>query len=277
MFYERSPNAEMLFGAPITEAFPDPQYGGLVQYLERARFEMAVNASNGRVVRRSPLGEMVDYQSGDPLTVAVNPRACRRIEPSPHDVCYAFLDYFEEYGGSDQFGLPTTDMEIQSGRIVQRFQYAILEWHPDLEIGQQVVLSDLGMLNFNERGFNSNLLLPTEGSSSSVVHELVLHAFPEKAVVNPSATQSIYVIVLNQYLRPVSSATVHLTMRFPYEDETTLLLAPTNEHGVTMLEFPISSDSAGRVEIIATVSLPTHQEETRTSFRISSIEETISD
>lgn len=268
-FYESIPNPELIFGVPITEAFPDPQYGGLVQYLERARLELDVNAANGREVHRSPLGEMVDYQPGDPLTVPVNPDACRCIEPSQYDVCYAFLEFYEEYGGRDQFGLPTTNMELQSGRIVQRFQYAIFEWHPEMDPGHQVVLSDLGRTNFYQRGFNNNLLLPIGGGTQASIDELVVYAFPGKQVVIPPTTQTLHVIVMDQYLQPVSSAAVQLAIKFPNESDSVSVLPLTDGSGITSIEFPVSVETPGMVEIFVTVNLPAHTQETRTSYRIS--------
>jgi hypothetical protein len=137
-----------------------------------------------------------------------------------------------------------------------------------MEVGNQVILSELGRINFVQRGFNSNLLLPAGGTAREPLQDVVVYVFPEKLVVTPPAAQTIYVVVLDQYLQPVSSANVQLTMRFPLEGESVSVLHPTNGDGITLLEFPVTYEIPGRVEIIVTVSLPTHSEETHASFRI---------
>jgi hypothetical protein len=74
-------------------------------------------------------------------------------DPSPPSVCYTatghtitgnFLRYFEAMGGLESLGYPITEAFEQEGRLVQYFEYARLEDHPD-NPGQPVVkLSMLG-------------------------------------------------------------------------------------------------------------------------------------
>ena len=74
-------------------------------------------------------------------------------DPSPPSLCYTatghtirgnFLRYFEAMGGLQSLGYPITEAFEQEGRLVQYFEYARLEDHPD-NPGQPVVkLSMLG-------------------------------------------------------------------------------------------------------------------------------------
>jgi hypothetical protein len=62
-----------------------------------------------------------------------------------HTVQGNFLRYFEASGGVDSLGYPIAEPLIQEGRLVQYFEYARLEDHPD-NPGQPVVkLSMLGV------------------------------------------------------------------------------------------------------------------------------------
>lgn len=74
-------------------------------------------------------------------------------DPSPPSRCFPatghtvsgnFLRYFEAMGGVESLGYPITEPLEQEGRLVQHFEYARLEDHPD-EPGQPLVkLSMLG-------------------------------------------------------------------------------------------------------------------------------------
>lgn len=55
-----------------------------------------------------------------------------------------FLNYWREHGGVLIFGYPITEEIIEDGRIVQYFEKARFEYHPEAEEGAQIKLSLLG-------------------------------------------------------------------------------------------------------------------------------------
>jgi hypothetical protein len=61
-----------------------------------------------------------------------------------HTVSGNFLRYFEAMGGIESLGLPITEPLEQDGRLVQYFEYARLEDHPDNPGRPVVKLSMLG-------------------------------------------------------------------------------------------------------------------------------------
>jgi hypothetical protein len=180
------------------------------------------------------------------------------------------LYFFEENGGLTQFGFPITDIEIQNDRLVQYFQRASFEWRPELPSGQRVALSDLGRQYFENRKEDSIRLLPSKDRFiPSVILGLKVRAFPGRAVMPPQENQTLYVIVQDQNLRPVSNATVIFTLHYPDGHETqTLVPDRTDKNGVTRYDFRIDAATVGVAEFEVTASFDTFQEKTVTSFRI---------
>jgi hypothetical protein len=54
------------------------------------------------------------------------------------------LQFFESHGQLDVFGYPITEMTNEGSGLVQYFQRAKMEWHPENPIGSQVSLGNLG-------------------------------------------------------------------------------------------------------------------------------------
>lgn len=84
---------------------------------------------------------------------AANPAEYRLDEPSPpircftatgHTVSGNFWRYFEALGGVESLGYPISEPFEQDGRLVQYFEYARLEDHPDNPGWPAVKLSMLG-------------------------------------------------------------------------------------------------------------------------------------
>ena len=61
-----------------------------------------------------------------------------------HNVSDPFLGYFEHYGGVPILGLPLTETFKDGDLIMQYFERARFEWHPDNPPGWQVELGQLG-------------------------------------------------------------------------------------------------------------------------------------
>jgi len=61
-----------------------------------------------------------------------------------HSLTLGFAQFVDAHGGVELFGYPLTDEISETGRTVQYFEHARLEWHTELPPGQQVVVSALG-------------------------------------------------------------------------------------------------------------------------------------
>jgi hypothetical protein len=271
--YESVPDPILVFGYPITDVItsqPDPDGPAMVvQYFQRARFEHhPENPPELRVVL-SPLGEYL-YNLDQPssvLTVSPNFAACRYFPETGFPVCYAFLDFFIENGGIAQFGYPISEITYHDNRIVQYFQRARFEWHPELPSGNRVTLTEVGSIYFYLIE-DPALSLPNRDNIPASVMRLQSRAFVSSAVVPPGGTQTLYVIVQDQNLRPISNAQVVFTLRDPSGDEARYIMPLTNEYGFTFVSFPLDGQTFGIAEIDVTASYDNLQSNTRTSYRI---------
>jgi hypothetical protein len=267
--YRSVPNPIQIYGYPITDAFQDTTRNLLVQYFQKTRFELDPAGRFGSRVKISPLGEYL-YTPGPQAPLVVNPGACRTFAPDGYRVCYSFLDFFDRNGGEKQFGLPISNAEIHNGRTVQYFQNARFEWHPDLPLGQRVVLAHLGSQYFARQAEDPTLLLPDQGGNIiNSIRSLQVRAYATKAVTGKTGLQTIYVMVQDQRLLPVENAQVTLILRMPGEQERRLSIpALTNEAGFTQITFPFRSDEVGVATIQVIALRGDLQSDTTTSFRV---------
>ena len=79
-----------------------------------------------------------------------NPFACHLYTETNISVCFAFLDFYNQHGGTLQFGYPISPFEYHDGIIVQYFQRARMEWQPSNPESERVILTDLGSLYFDK-------------------------------------------------------------------------------------------------------------------------------
>ncbi len=180
-FYESNSNAIILYGYPITEEFTSKD-GKTVQYFQRARFEYRSELPQGQRVLRTRLGRE-SYISSGPLDVS-GAFACRTYTQTGYSDCFAFLGFFDSYGGVAQFGYPISSFEYHEDKIVQYFEKARLEWQPSKPEGQRVVVYDLGRVYFGELGEDPALLPPVKPQDNTTASNLKLEvrAFAWKAV-----------------------------------------------------------------------------------------------
>ena len=262
-----------VYGFPITDAFQTeaiPQFPGmLVQYFQKVRFEYHPENPSGLEVEISPLGEyLYDIDGpGRALPFSALLEHCRNIPAGGFPVCYSFLTFFDAYGGIAQFGYPVSGIEFHDNRMVQYFQKARFEWHPELPAGSRVTLTNLGQIFFDQYE-SPILLLPNLEDYAANVLSLQAHAFVSPAVAAPDDSISLFVVVQDQNLHPVANAQVSVVVTFSDGEEKLFLMDLTNEHGITQLSFDFQDAALGIAEIKATVSSSLLQTQTRTSFRI---------
>ena len=272
-FYEAAPDALLLFGYPITEAFTNPQ-GVEIQYFQRARFEYNP-ASADNTVRLTPLGQLVYEREQEhvPANTPPNPTACQYFADTGQMLCYGFLTFWKEHQGAVYLGSPVSPLERDGDRLVQYLQYARLEWHPEAVGQRQFVLTNLGEVYFRLNRENPRLLLPQETAfiGQDAVLEMRVHAFVTKASVSRKDEQTLYIIVRDQKQQPLEGATASITVYYP-DGHPVPYIAPhsTNAYGFTTLTFPIDFSQPGfvKVEVVVTAPQGSLKEETSTSFRI---------
>ncbi len=123
-----------LFGYPITERFVFG--GGTYQYFQRARFQW-----DGHQVTLGNLGQ--EWLTKTPLVPftprAVGPRT-QFFTQTGYQAQDPFLSFYEAKGGAAIFGYPISSSFQEGGRMVQYFQKARFEAHPEIPGGVQLGL-----------------------------------------------------------------------------------------------------------------------------------------
>jgi hypothetical protein len=245
-FYRNNPNAEQVFGYPITEAFTDVRSGRLIQYFTRARFEFQPENPENQRVRLSPLGEYL-YESGRKLDI-FTPIGCRSFA-NGLAICYDFLDFYEKNGGEAIFGYPISGFEYLNERIVQHFQNARFEWHPNNPVGSKVMLSNLGRVYFDSIGEDAARLTPSRNDAIASVLSIQARAFAWKAVTQPNDIQTVYVTVQDQTLNPVKDAITVVTIYFPNGSPRSVSLS-SNQNGVVVIPFEVVNQPPGSLVVV---------------------------
>jgi hypothetical protein len=266
-FYNNNSNALILYGYPITEEFTSKD-GKTVQYFQRARFELHAELPENQRVQLTPLGRETYVSTGDQKVN--NSFACRMYVETGHAVCFAFLEFFDQYGGVAQFGYPISGFEYHENKLVQYFEKARLEWQPWKLEGQRVVNTDLGRIYFDKLGEDPGLIPPVkplDNTTSSII-KLNVRAFMWKAVTLATDKQLIFVIVQDQNLMPVNNAYCTANIRWPDGHIEPIALA-TNRSGVGTVPLSFSTQPHGSL-IYADVSCIYNNlnGNTTTSFRI---------
>lgn len=259
-FYQSLKEPLRVLGYPITRQYFDALAQHEVQYFQKGRLDLV-----GAEVQLAPLGELL-YETGAPLApVSKNSPSCRTFPQTGHSVCFAFAQFYDSFDGEVLLGLPISDIEIREQRYVQYFQNARLEWRPDMPPGHRVVVTDLGRIYFDKVVGNPELAqpyLPSYVPASTLQPQA--RAFVASPLTTAGAEQTVYVIVQDQFLRPVANASVIVTIQYPGRPAEVLQAAPTNPNGFTTLSFEVGD--APRNEIVdLTITGLVHGEEVRTT------------
>ena len=256
-YYQQNADPLLLFGYPITDAIAHPYRQGVeIQYFQRARMELDLNAAANQNIQLAPLGELLyddsASQHGRKADFTVNTGACRLFSSTGKYVCYAFLQFYDGHEGSVNFGDPITDVEVIDGMLVQYFTRSRMEWHPEMPAGKHVTLTDVGRLDFDRTIGDFKIMEPSGFIPQSSLTEIHVRAFPERPLVASGSRQKIYVIVQDQFLQPLSGALVTITVRLPdgrvenYHPQD-----PTNTDGFTQAEFDVQGLQPNQVVEVA--------------------------
>ncbi len=266
------PNPLDIYGQPITEQFVDQNTGRLIQYFEKTRLEFHPDEVPDLKVQLSVLGDYL-YEPGDSLLTPRNSPACRNFPGVNFPVCYAFLDFFDQNGGTVQFGYPISGFESHDGRISQYFNRARFEWHPEYPPGERVVVSDLGMQYFSHADEDPALLQPITRDDENIIilrsiSRLRTHAFASTPIVRFGTYQSIVVIVRDQNLNPLEGAIVSVTVTYPSGESVLLPPIYTGSNGVGTGSLMIRKTSLGTAVVSIEIGYLDLSEHTHTSFQL---------
>ncbi|MGD8968027.1 MAG: hypothetical protein PVI07_11020, partial [Anaerolineae bacterium] len=287
-FFKTRGGLEVL-GYPLTEAFTDPTHGDLtVQYFQRARMEWRPQNPAPYRVQLGLLADELEYNypaAQLEQTPSSNGALHHYFPETQHVVSYAFLDYFRSRGGIDIFGYPTSEFLYEGGRVVQYFQRARMEWHPESAAGSQINLANLGEMYLERFDLPGNyddpipppaelgetpLTAPRFGEGTSSPNQgvtgLRLSASVRHAITGRQGTQTLFVYVDDQQQQPVQGASVAVVARYP-SNRQQVELGPTDERGFAKGSFEILPAPPGeRVIIDVTVTYEGLEETTQTFF-----------
>jgi len=264
--FRASTNSLEVYGLPITDVFVDKN-GKTVQYFEKARFVLDPDAPPALRVRLTPLGKLL-YTPGTPVKKPVGFPGCQNFSQTGFEVCSAFLDYFKANGGIAQFGYPISNFEIHGGLLVQYFQLARFEWHPESKTSRPVKVSNLGREYFDVMEEDPHLLLPhLTDNIMQMVMGINVQAFPGTPVVPLEGSQKLYVVVQDQNRQAVSGAIVSVSLVYPDGRAEPFNLTNTNAAGFTSLELSYHTTKPTPITLVVDVIYENFHKTTRTSFR----------
>ncbi|GMR10331.1 MAG: hypothetical protein BMS9Abin28_1152 [Anaerolineae bacterium] len=264
---------EAILGYPITESFVDPYSGFLVQYFENARLELAPNSVGDLEVRLTGLGVLLggwDLPLEESRFPIGNNPGCRYYAQSGHQVCHAFLDFYETNGGPVVFGAPVTEFRFENGRMVQYFRDFRLDWYPESQEGERIRVAPLGREHFNLMGYEPYLLEPIVPGylEDYPVLDIRLSSSVLKPLIGTDEAQQVYLVVSDQNRQPVPGAAALLTIYYP--DGIRFRMMPiTDANGVTQIDISLQGSIPGsRVALEYTVVYGSLSALTRDSFYV---------
>jgi hypothetical protein len=163
LFFFEAKGGLQAWGPPITEVIEEN--GHLVQYFQRARMECPTEGRDPSEVALSPLGELLGYRTPRRASVSnllIENELCQYFPDTGHNVCFNFLSFYLDRGGSGIFGPPISELTVEPGMITQHFQRARMEWHMGAPTGEAMRLAAIGEEYFRAKGLDAALLLPVE-------------------------------------------------------------------------------------------------------------------
>ena len=268
-FYFANPNARLVYGLPITEAYIDPQSGLLIQYFEKVRFELHPESPPGEKIKLTPLGQKT-YEQGVAISnLSASTPNCHQQNDWDFPVCFSFFSFYQHFGGERQFGKPVSGLEYTHGRLVQFFEYAELVWMPENPDQARIVIAPLGLQYFYAVEKDLTKRDPIRNYEYNLnISQIRVRAFPKYAVIPNGSTQEIDIIAVDQNNAPLTNGIIQITLRYPDKSETTTRSLATDEFGLANVALNIESSKPGIVEVVVRVTYNDLEGISVTSFRI---------
>ncbi|RIK44336.1 MAG: hypothetical protein DCC58_08355 [Chloroflexi bacterium] len=150
-----------LFGYPISEPMRWSTRSGstvIAQYFERARLEYhpEYEGTVYRVLGGLLGSDLTANRSDEPAFRPAEPSSaggCVFHEATGHNLCAEFLTWWEREGGLPTFGYPISEPFEEGGFVVQYFERARFEHHPEYAGTRwEVALGHLGTIDATRRG-----------------------------------------------------------------------------------------------------------------------------
>jgi polysaccharide biosynthesis protein PslG len=156
-----------VFGYPLTKVYSEVSTDGKTyptQYFERARFEYHPENQQPYDVLLTLVGNEVvanrrteaPFQPAAPSTDTTN---VGYAEPTQHNLGFGFRNYWNQYGGLQNFGYPLSEefreVSLTNGQeyTVQYFERARFEYHPEYQgTPYEVLLGLMGLERMNRVG-----------------------------------------------------------------------------------------------------------------------------
>jgi hypothetical protein len=238
-FYYSVDDPERIFGDPITEVIKDPIRDGILnQYFERVRMDYDPTKPAGQRVSLANLGSWLydETQRGLPVNLPVNNPLCRYFPVTDKYVCFGFLQFYDHYDGERIFGQPVSNVEYVNNRLVQYFEHVRMEWRNEMPVNQKVVLTEIGRIGFDLGQDNPRLLERVFIPNVPVAP--VVKAFVARPLLASGEQQQIFIIVRDQFLRPIPDAQVELILIYPDNSKVHIRVSPpTDADGMTNTVF----------------------------------------
>ncbi len=189
---------QRIFGEPISEAFPLPNEGLVVQYFQNLRLEHEMGQP--QTVRISPLG-LWGYEGlreVEPDEATGNGRS-RTFPETNQTVRNEFLTFYEEFDSEQILGWPISPQLLVGGVRTQYFENGRLEWRPQLPLDQRVQLGWLGREHFDsEMAFIYRDEFVNAGPVAAAgLSEVAVMASVQSPVVYMGEEQRVFVTVLS--------------------------------------------------------------------------------
>jgi len=150
-FYGKN-GAKETFGEPISGVYEEN--GRPVQYFQRARFEWHPELAPGFQVILGRLGKEIHGPAEPPVANLATPwdPDQRYFPQTGHIVSHGFLTFFDQHGGETMLGFPLSEARIENGTLIQWFENARFEWHPENPEIYRVQLGLIGEERYNDIG-----------------------------------------------------------------------------------------------------------------------------
>lgn len=260
-YYDERGGVE-IFGYPLTEAFNDLTHDGLyVQYFQRARMEWHPYNPDPYKVQLGLLGaELTDpFPPAHPEDIPASNSTLHQYFPETnHVVSFEFLRFYHEKGGLDTFGYPISEKLFEDGYLVQYFQRARLEWHPEIVSGSQMRVTNLGeryIERFELPGDYDQPLPAPRGDSpvapaDAAITRLTASASVLKAITAQQDRQVVYVYVRDQRRQSLEGALARIIIHYPSGDQTCEPGALTDTKGFVRCSFDVGPTESGRKVLI---------------------------
>ena len=268
-FYFANPNARLVYGLPITEAYIDQQSGTLIQYFQKVRFEHHPESPPGERIKLTPLGQKT-YEHGVTIEgLTSSTPNCYQQKNWGFPVCFSFFSFYERFGGERQFGKPISGLEYLHGRLVQSFEKTELIWMPENPDQARIAIAPLGLEYFYAVETDLSKLEPIRNYQyNQYIDQIQVRAFPKYAVIPNGSTQVIDIIAEDQNNAPLTNGIVKITIRYPDKTETITRSLATDEYGLANVAITTNSSKPGVVEVIVQVAYNDIEGISVTSFRL---------